>query len=700
VRAARALALAGGVVLAVAAPGGAQEISPADAVRETLARDPELQIALAQVAEREGQYLEFTGPFDPVAFADSTLDYQRQDLAGEVLKEEKKRRIQLELVDRFFSNAAADLERILRGENALNDENSLFFLDTSQRTNGECGPTQTTIEIDLGLSIDGRNQGKVNLCLDSGNDFGSIRAFAAQIDCPAECEADPDCKRRFCNQIDLDSLRTLLFFSRLEGLSAPLDTLARESRAILEDQARIALQLVRRVAESARFARIRLGGLPDEHEIYNWSTQLGYRQRLRNGIGITPTLELRALEENFAGKLRIVQFGDVAKSNFFIATARVAVDFPLGRNAGTASVRASELSAEANLQAAQALAVQTASDQALETLRAYWNLAAAEDRVAALERSVGLKRNVDESVGALIEADELPGVERHRSSGQLAQRLSDLAAARQDEETARVELARAMGLPGDAAVVAALDAMALESFAALPPAVDPAQSAALVTQAIQRRADAIANDRFVEANDILRRAAKINLRPDVTLALNFSYSGLEESFDERYYDLEGFWKAASGKVAGPSYGLALRFTVPFGNNEARGRLVQAEANVGTAEIQRADLRRIIGVRVHELAAEVDRARREVAAWRVNLDEQQHAVDSSIERLEAGDLSLIDVLTTEDQLTDARLGWIEALRNQLELESRLRFETNTLLSDAGPEADPRSLELRPFDQPVL
>ncbi len=41
-----------------------------------------------------------------------------------------------------------------------------------------------------------------------------------------------------------------------------------------------------------------------------------------------------------------------------------------------------------------------------------------------------------------------------------------------------------------------------------------------------------------------------------------------------------------------------------------------------------------------------------------------------------------------------------MRAWLELESRLRFETNTLLVDGGFEADPRSLALRPFDQPAL
>src|SRR5690606_20151558 len=129
--------------------------------------------ALAQVAERRGQNLEFTGSFDGVAFLDSKVDYQRQALAGEVLKDERKRRIQLDLVDRFFSNAARDLELRLNEQNALSDVNSLLFGRSEERQGGNCGVSQTEVRIDLGVDIEGNPQGEVFLCLDTANDFGS-----------------------------------------------------------------------------------------------------------------------------------------------------------------------------------------------------------------------------------------------------------------------------------------------------------------------------------------------------------------------------------------------------------------------------------------------------------------------------------------------------------------------------------------------
>lgn len=683
--------LAAGALFATAGLGRCEVLTASDAVRETLARDPKIALALAQAAEREGQFFESRGLFDPAFFFDSQLDFRRQELAGEVLKEESKRRIQLELVDRFFTNAAEDIDRFLADGDI--DESSLLFGDTSQRTADGCGPTQTKVEIDLGADIEGNEQGTIFLCLNAAENFGSVQSIAVSF---GEYIDENGTNH---GPISLESLSTLRIFLRLSQIAPELQEFQQELIKLLNDQGRIALRIVRQVAEAARFARARLGRLPDEQESIDFQTSFGTRHRFRNGIGLTPTLELRATEENFSGKLRIVQFGDSTTSNLFTATARLAFDFPLGKNRGRAAVQAGERAAEANVRAARALAVQTASDQALETLRAYWQLAAAQESEKELERSLAIRRQIDRAVGDLIEGHEMPAVERKRSSAQVAQVQAQLAQARQQVATARLELARAIGLAGETPQVADLSAEPLAPYVELP-ALDGAAAASAVEKAMARRADLAANDSFVEANRLLQEAARRNLRPDVTLALNVSFSGLEESFEDRFYDAEGFWKAASGKTVGPSYGIALRFALPFGNNEARGRLLQAESNLDSAEIERVDLARTIGIKVHQAVAALDRARRELEQRASNLENQRKALESSLELLKAGDITVIDTLTTEDQLTQSTLAWIEAARAYAELQTQIRYETNTLLGEPSFDANPRALELRPFDEPVL
>ena len=448
-RLARALPLAGGVWLAAAAAAGGVTLTAADAVRETLARDPKVAQALAQVAERRGQNLEFTGSFDGTAFVDAKVDYQRQALAGEVLKDERKRRIQLDLVDRFFSNAARDLELRLREQNALSDVNSLLFGRSEQRQGATAGfprPRSGSTSAPTSRGIPrARSSSAWTPPTTSGRCGRSAPTSSAPTSARPTRSAPSKC------DISLASLRTLLFFANLEILGTPLETMAHESRALLEDQARIALRLVRLVADGARYARARLGGLPDEHELIDFTTQLGYRQRLRNGIGITPALEFRATEENFAGKLRIVAFGDSEKSNLFSSTARLTFDLPLGKNRGMTSVRAPELASAENLRAARRSRCRPrrtrrsrpcASTGSWPRRRSGWRRSSARWR---------LKVRIDEAVGALIDAQEMPGVERLRSRAQVAQTQSQLAGARQQAVNARAELARAIGLEGEKA---------------------------------------------------------------------------------------------------------------------------------------------------------------------------------------------------------------------------------------------------------
>lgn len=650
----------------------AERLSPDSVVQITLERSSKVRLALEQVRERAAQLEASSGIFDGVIFFNSQVDFVRQALVGEVLKDERKRRIQLELVDRFFTRAAESINAMLEGGDI--DETSLLFIDTAQRNLNGCSPTQTTVKIDLGPDLEGNDQGTVFLCLNAAENFGSIQALGLDL----------------ANQgaISTDGLRTLYLFARLAGLVGPLEQFRAETVALLNDQGRIALRTVRQVAEAARFARRRLGDLPQEQEQIDFQTQLGYRQRFRNGLGFTPTLELRGTEDNFAGKPFVVQLGDSTRANLFTATARITLDVPLGRNRGREAVEAPERAARFNYEAAKLLAIQTGSDQALEALLAYWRVLADRERVAALEESRELAGKIDQAVEELIAAQELPRVERERSQARVAEAESRVAAARQQLASSLVGLARVMGVGPEEISESSLSS--LHDFTSWLSLEVPDENA-WVVMAKEKRSDLRATEQFVAANRTLEQASRINLRPEVTLALNVSYSGLEESFEERFYDLEGYWKAASGKVAGPSYGVVLRFAVPFGNHQARGKLVQAESNRIQAEIERADLERTTELRVREAIASWRRARGELENRVRQLEQQRQVVEQSLQQLKAGDLSVLDLLQVETQYLEARLGWVEAARVLLEQVTRSHYEAGVLLSASGGN-DPRSFRL--------
>ena len=68
------------------------------------------------------------------------------------------------------------------------------------------------------------------------------------------------------------------------------------------------------------------------------------------------------------------------------------------------------------------------------------------------------------------------------------------------------------------------------------------------------------------------------------------------------------------------------------------------------------------------------------------------------RYQAGDLTVLDTLVTEQELTRAGLELVGSERTVLSLLTRLRFSSGRLL-DLPAEGDVRAARLRPLDSPL-
>lgn len=684
-------ALAVGCLAAsLAAP--ARAISPADAVRSTLDHQPAVALALAQLDERRGSAQQAAGGFDNLLFASSALNYNRQELIGSKLKEEQKRRIQLEVVNYYFDQVSRQL-----GDPDVG-EDTLLFGGGNLLVGESCPFGQVEVQLNLGKDISGVDQGTTSFCLNNPNPaFGPDTIVIDGLDLgncdPATAPPGAPC----INLKSLSNLSTLVSLAELNVIGTFLEGPLSDTQKELNDFARIIQRIVNLVVEGSRFQLDRLGRVPVDEELIDMQAQVGTQFKFRNGAVLTPALQLQSSEANFIGKKRIVSYGDSSVPNFFNAAAILKLDLPLGKGQGRVSADARERASREAVSAAEALAVQTASDKALETLSAYWQLAAAQEKVAALEGSVRNKTNIRDATKALADADDVPKTDVTRAEAKLADATASLAAARKEMGERRVELARAMGVAADQ-VGTELVTEPLAAFLASDPIGELGESA-LVDHALATRSDVFAQDHLVSANQFLASGARADLKPQFDLSLNVSYSGLEEGFEDRFYDAEGFWKAASGRVAGPSYGISLKFKVPVGNNQARGRLLQAEANLGRTQIERTDLRRTVRLAVQQGLSQWRAARSELAARRDALDAQQQTSEAAFERMKAGDLGILDTLTTADQLTDARLSWIESARLVLDDLTRLRHDLHALLAFRGHAAKPGDLELVPLEQPI-
>jgi outer membrane protein TolC len=162
----------------------------------------------------------------------------------------------------------------------------------------------------------------------------------------------------------------------------------------------------------------------------------------------------------------------------------------------------------------------------------------------------------------------------------------------------------------------------------------------------------------------------------------FDENGLHVTNDSylKYYNPVGIKQAFRQKWE-PVGSVTANFELPFGNNRRLGRFAQATASVRESEIRVADLGRSIQNTVPRLAETLRRLR---AEWeqRQEVVIQYAATWDTAQRLRtAGDMTLIDTLLTEQQLTQARLQLVQVKRDYATAVARFRRETGTLVDFA-------------------
>ena len=368
-------------------------------------------------------------------------------------------------------------------------------------------------------------------------------------------------------------------FAGVDGLDERVQTFVDLLRATAADQMRIVAVILRRAADSLRFQRGRIGDLPLDREAILFNTGVDWRHPFTNGSAVISSISLDSSEDNFRDKQLNPTLGDSFVANQFRFTAGLALDLPLGRGGGKVSAQAPVIAAGHGVDAARALLEHTAAERALVALEAYWDTAAAAERVALLDDSSAIQERLLGATEQLVEADVVPRVDLALNRARLSTVHADTAGARQALEFARAALVRTVGLGAEELAAGPQTEVGLESWIAGEP-LAAADVERLIQLASERREDLQAAESVVEANRALAAAARHDLLPDFRLSFNLSYNAFHESFSERFYDPEGFEKAIEGVFAGPSYGLALTFRLPVGNNSARGRLLQSRVRHG------------------------------------------------------------------------------------------------------------------------
>jgi outer membrane protein TolC len=657
------------LVSALCAPGPAAAQAPpaltlAAAVRTTIEKAPVVQLARENVNAQEATLRVARGAFDTVFEVGPLYEHRENSTSdGGTLENEKvKRGLALGLSQGFGAVADALDQQLKDGRADLpvcpTDGSWSIYVATLPGTTLPvplCRPASTT----LGTQSDG------SASLNGGSLYRQPLGF------------DPMAIYNL-------QLKIANVYQVQVGSSA-LDM--HERGFLLLNQMR---EIAREVETRAGLDYVRLGALPD-YQYTNTASIFGQITKpLRSGTLLQLQATLDGRGSQFRGKPIDTVFGGRDTVNRYSSKIELYWLQPLARGRGATTVQAPERAARSNIDASRYTYQQTAADQALTTANAYLALIAAQESLALTRQSLETQRRTLENTIKLVGAGDVPSSDVARARARTSEVEADVESARLAVVAAQAGLATAMGVP--AAEMAAL--AAADVFPARPADLE---IDALTRDAIARRADVKAASAFRDTSRIFWNAARADtrMRFDLTISGGFAeaYYGVPfRSLPEElkyvpnqptdswisYYNLSGIGRSFRQKWE-PVAAISGVIELPFGNNQRLGRLAQARASLAESEIRLADLGRVIRANVPQYAEDLRRTR---ATWEQRQESviQYEATWDATQRLRAaGEMTLIDTLLTEQQMTQARLQLVQAKLDYASALARFKRETGTLVT---------------------
>ena len=394
-------------------------------------------------------------------------------------------------------------------------------------------------------------------------------------------------------------------------------------------------------------------------------------KQLRSGILLSPGMEFTRFGDNTGQET--LNRGSV---NFLIQV-------PLARGFGRKATGAAERAARLDWEASKLNLRHTLSQRVLNTTIAYWNYAAAAERLRIVQEAENRARRLVEQIQALVKADEQSPSELDKLSANLANSTALRLSGEQALLEARNQLGIAMGIPFASIPQIPLPADLLPEFKPelLPQDIDVQK---LSASALIHRKDIAAATKSQEAAAALLAGAKNGLKPGVDLTLKAGYAGAEGGVKTAQ-----FFTPFGENIQGANGFAALSFDFPPANNTARGIYRQREAVYESSIIRAAELARSVQADVYVGLERLRTGAQQLNQSKLATDLYDKAVVNEKTKLSLSTATIIDVLSLEDRLTAASLNYVSAQRDYAGAIVDLRFLTGTLLQG---EKDAESLSL--------
>jgi outer membrane protein TolC len=700
-------------------------LSLADAVRMTVLFNPSVTKATQSVEAAAGLHREYRGLFDSSLSVTPHVIYIQQPLTPYMIGRQRDTRTLLKSIYDGYSEIAVELRQMADdlkprapycpaiGGSLLTSYNLVSRdVDTLNSNTGVYKDTLDDQEwAQIGATTD--------FSVPAIPDFSTL---ASQADfCSRGAGADPL----------MEALSYYNMMNRLAKVdfwgSKTAGTVIESLIQMPRETAMYRAQIAEAVAARARLAWERLGNVPVDELQRQFTFDAALDRQFRNGIAFQATAEMLSGEQNFRDKPFDPSFGGMGIPARFKPEIAVGFNVPLGKGRGTTATAAQERSALFALNARREQLQHATAEEVLRTVLAYFDVIATQQTLDLALQSAGIVEKVQQLTEQQVNAGDLAAAELDRVKARAAAVNAIVSDARKALTEARIGLATNIGADGTGGID---QLRAADTFSAAIKPVPPVDT--LVTQALVRRRDVRSTSELVKASDALHAGARADLKRKFDLGVRGGMSNLYESPnfkylpDEeqdvplyscnqnrnnltpecvmkpghstitpvRFFSWRG-WDRAITKRWEPFIEAKVTIELPFGNNAARGRAKQADADARARRIQATDLERNISQTLVSVSSSLKSAADRVEQLSIAVARDSEVVDLAVQQFSARELTLIEALLTEEQTTQDRLALVRQRQAYLSLLARLKYETGDLLALAGP-AGSEMLTFEPSD----
>jgi len=320
--------------------------------------------------------------------------------------------------------------------------------------------------------------------------------------------------------------------------------------------------------------------------------------------------------------------------------------------------------------------IATNQQVAFRTASSYYSLLTAQERLEAARETLKTAQTTQDAAEDRMNNGRATMPDVLNARAETAQALFDLESADGDEKVARVALTEAVGAEPSPNIL-------IDGQKDTPPPQSLNLSIeSLIDRAMASRPDLQAQAAEIRASDDAIRQARALYRPQIGL----NASGAQTSI----------WPTADygklGQASEPTWSVALGVEWRLWDGGARkNALAIAQSRRRQAQDELTELRDQTTRQVWTAYISFRSGVRKQQAAEALLDSASTSYSASLDAYQYGVKNLVDVLTAEKQLAQARLSSVSA-RSQLFLEAvDLEFVTGNLLRNQPPAATPQNVD---------